>query len=194
MLPERRRYLAVACVAFVLTAIASCGSREVLPTRSASVPAGIDLGGQWHIAPDSRDTIERLHNSEIAAAGGRSRLLPDARPTRSNDDSLVHIFVETGESLKVTQTDHALFISFDRAIVEEYRFGEYRTISVGEVTASRSSGWEDGGYLIETLDNDGSKLREHYLLSDDGQTLFRHITIYKRQSVALSVVQRFERQ
>lgn len=194
MRPDWRHLRAALCALLTAACLAGCASREVLPTYGARVPAGIDLAGDWQIAAGSRDTIARLHNAEIVAAGGRARLLPDRGRSSGDKESLVHVFVETGESLKITQTDFALFISFDRAIVEEYRFGEYRTISVGPVTASRSSGWDGATYVVETLDAEGSKLRERYLLSDDGDALLRQISIFKRGSLALSLVQRFERQ
>lgn len=178
-----------------VTLVASCAAREVLLPKSASVPAGTDLSGQWLLRSESLDTIERLRDAELAAAGGPASLIdmPQSRNARGGRDSLVHVFLEAGRQLKITQTDYGLFISFDRAIVEEYRFGENRRVSVGPVMADRVSGWEDGGYVIETLGPKGHKLRERYQLADEGSLLLRQITVYERDAITLSLVQKFDR-
>jgi len=105
----------------------------------------------------------------------------------------VHVFLETGEALKITQTPDGLFISFDRAIVEEYRFGELREVNVGPVIAQRASGWEGASYVIQTLDNDGVILTEEYRLEDSGTVLIRDILVSKGESKQLDVRQVFDR-
>jgi hypothetical protein len=70
----------------------------------------------------------------------------------------VYVFLETGAYLKVTQTAHALFVSFDRSVVEEFRFGESRIVSVGEVQAQRVTGWQGDSLTVETLDRNVMKL------------------------------------
>lgn len=150
---------------------AGCGAERTLETKSAAVPAGIDLSGHWRLREGSPD----------AAASGRK------------DGSLVHVFLETGKTLKITQTDYGLFISFDRAVVEEYRFGENREVKVGEAAAQRASGWEGDHYLIETLDDDGDLLTETYRLGDGDKTLVRTITITGHKKTSLDIRQTFER-
>jgi hypothetical protein len=113
--------------------------------------------------------------------------------SRRSDDILVNVFVETGNSLKVTQTDFALFVVFDRAVVEEYRFGELREASVGPVLAQRASGWDGASYVIETLDENGVKLTERYRLRDGGQVLERSVRVSKGMQVEVDAVQRFDR-
>ena len=108
-------------------------------------------------------------------------------------DKIVGIFLETGDALKITQTPHALFISFDRAIVEEFRFGENRPINVGQADAIRVSGWEGGDYVVETLGEKRMKLTDRYSLSADGQLLTRHITLRSRQMEEVTIVQKFDR-
>ena len=152
-------------------AITGCSSEPTLETKSAAVPAGIDLSGHWRLREGS----------------------PDAESPRRKDGSLVHVFLETGRTLKITQTAYGLFISFDRAVVEEYRFGENREVKVGEATAKRASGWEGDHYLIETLDDDGALLTETYRLGDGGKTLVRTIKITHRQQTRLDVRQTFDR-
>lgn len=175
--------------AIVLT---GCASREVLPTHSHRAPADVNFSGQWSLRSGQEDTNRRLRDAEVSAAGGERSLYGDPRRQQRNDNSLVHIFLETGKNLKVTQTLNGLFISFDRSIVEEYRFGEYRSISVGPVNADRSSGWSGKAYVIETLDEKGNKLIDRYQLESDGTVLIRQISIYKNQKVDMSVVQTFD--
>ena len=152
--------------------LAGCAAdREKLIPKSAAVPAGIDLSGQWVLVGK-----DPLANRRPAA------------------DTLVTVFLETGKAVKVTQTPEGLFISFDRAVVEEYRFGELRQISVGPVMADRASGWDGGRYVIETLDADGVKLLESWGLEEGGGSLLRTITIVSGKTRELDVRQVFERE
>ncbi len=188
-----RRTLIIGAIAALV--VAGCASREVLVRRSAVTPPGVDLSGQWTLHRDALDTNTQIAAAEREAAGGDDRLFEDPRKEsrRRRARSLVHVFLETGSNLKITQTRDGLFISFDRAIVEEYRFGEYGRVNVGPVEADRSSGWEDGAYVIETLDDDGAKLFERYRLVDDGRALSREIRVYRKDDIELSVEQRFTR-
>lgn len=101
--------------------------------------------------------------------------------------------MENGESLKITQTASGLFISFDRAIVEEYRFGEDRVIAVGPIEAQRVSGWQGDRFVIETLDEAGALLAESWQLSSDGEVLLRNISLTRRDETVFSAEQRFDR-
>jgi hypothetical protein len=114
--------------------------------------------------------------------------------SRRSDDILVNVFIETGDSLKVTQTDFALFVVFDRAVVEEYQYGELREISIGQISAQRASGWDGLSYLIETLDDDGVKLTERYQLRNDGRVLERSVRVTRGTKLKVDAVQRFDRQ
>lgn len=183
------RWLLLVC-AIVMT---GCASREVLPTHANRAPADVNFSGQWSLRSGQDDSNRRLRDAEVSAAGGERSLYGKPRRRRGDDDSLVHIFVETGKNLKITQTASGLFISFDRAVVEEYRFGEYRPISVGPVTADRSSGWDGNVYVIETLDKQGNKLSDRYQLEGSGEVLVRQISIYKNRKLDMSVVQTFDK-
>ena len=152
-----------------LLLVASCGGREVLISKPAMVPAGVDLSGQWLLRETSGATQ------------------PVARET------LVFAFYESGKSVKVTQTDTGLFVSFDRSIVEEYRFGENRKVSVGEITADRVSGWEGSAYVIETLDRNRAKLIDSYRLDNQGAQLTRTTALFTGSTRQLSLTQVFDR-
>ena len=161
---------------FALTAIigsmallTACGSSGVLLSKPAAVPAGIDLSGNWLLDNNSGTT------------------------QRAARELLVYVFLETGKSIKITQTPGGLFVSFDRSVVEEYRFGENREVSVGAITATRASGWEGEAYVVETLDDDGAKLVDTYRLLDDGQRLQRTIVIWHRNQKKLALEQDFDR-
>ncbi len=153
--------------------LASCAAQEALVAKSAAVPAGVDFSGQWRL----RDTRK-----------GSIRL-----QTGSKKRGAVHVFLETGTNLKITQTEYGIFVSFDRAIVEEYRFGENRSINVGPIVASRVSGWEGDSYVIETLDKEGEKLVEQYRLEDNDSRLVRRIDIWFRDTRTMQSEQIFDR-
>jgi hypothetical protein len=185
-------------IALSLAFIVGCAAREVLIPKSA-VAAGNDLTGQWQLREDSQTTAKRIRDAEFAAAGGNEPLVPRENrysgPSKRVDGggASVHVFLETGRSLKITQTDFGLFVSFDRAVVEEYRFGENREVSVGPILADRVSGWEGRAYVIETLDDNGAKLVEAYQLQDGGRSLQRKIKIVQKNATELSVEQIFDR-
>lgn len=189
------RRLSAAGLLLLAVAAGACGPHEVLQPKSAAVPAGIDLSGRWRLQEEQSNA--RLYAAERAAAGEEGIPIPPANrqrtPRKPDRDSLVHVFLETGSRLKITQTQYGLFVSFDRAVVEEYRFGENRVVNVGPVEAQRVSGWADDGYVIETLDDDGNKLVERYRLEDGGQLLLRQVSIYKSGKLDLSVVQKYDR-
>ena len=149
------------------TLLTACGSAEVLLSKPAKVPAGIDFSGDWVLTTSS------------------------GTHPRGARELLVHVFLETGTSLKITQTEDGLFVSFDRSVVEEYRFGENREISVGAISAERVSGWEGATYVVETLDDDGAKLVDVYRLQDRNRRLRRMIDIWHRGEKKLALVQDF---
>lgn len=142
-----------------------------LVSKSADVPEGTNLTGQWQLVGDARaDTLQPM-----------------------DEDVRVDVFLRTGRSIKVTQTDHALFVSFDRAVVEEYRYGENRVVSKGAIEADRVSGWEDGAYVIVTRDGEGALLVETYRLTDGGRTITRTVEITFRGNPEYQLRQVFER-
>lgn len=187
------RAAAIALAAAACTLVA-CGSAPPLPAKSAVVPEGLDLSGDWQLRPESRETIRRIGEAERRAAGPGDSLIPGKSPgsRRRNEDIQVHVFLESGSSLGITQTAYALFISFDRAIVEEYRFGEQRMVRVGPIQAERVSGWENDAYVIETRDKEGTMLIESYRL-EDADTLLRRVRIIGEPGTELDVEQVFDR-
>jgi len=183
----------------LLVVLSGCATeRKVLVPKSATIPVGIDFSGQWQLREDSVDTVREITEAERKAAGGEESisLVPERttknKRRRRSDGTLVHVFLETGESLKVTQTADGLFISFDRAVVEEYRFGEHREINVGPLEAERVSGWEGSTYVIETLDREGAKLIETYRLADGDRILLRTIKIEQGDKSHLDITQAFD--
>ena len=181
--------------------LGACGAPEVLEPRDGTVPAGTDLSGNWllrEIDPAARRRmmqamrkVDGTANEEVykPSRSAQSR----SRSRRSTNGGLVYVFLETGKALKITQTAHALFISFDRSVVEEYRFGESRLISVGQVEAQRVTGWEDTQLVVETLDKNGMKLTERFDLTNGGDTLQRQITFRSKNLEEETIVQEFDR-
>ena len=149
--------------------LSACSSGEVLLSKPATVPVGLDLSGNWVVSDNSGSSQREVR------------------------DLSVHVFLETGKSVKVTQVETGLFFSFDRSVVEEYRFGENREVSVGPISAARVSGWEGRAYVIETLDDDGAKLIDTYRLQSDGQQLKRTMVIWHHNHKLLSLEQVFDR-
>lgn len=119
---------------------------------------------------------------------------PEApRSSRRSSDPSAQLFLENGSALKISQTAYGLFISFDRAIVEEYRFGENRTVAIGPVEAQRVSGWEGQSFIVQTLDEQGYVLTERWSLADAGNALVRNVSLARREQQKFSSRQRFGR-
>jgi hypothetical protein len=174
--------------------VVACGSAPPLPAKPSAVPDGLDLSGDWTMRDASRASNRRIQDVEREAAVSGDSLIPGTgnRSRRDNSDIQVHVFLESGELLRITQTEYALFISFDRAVVEEYRFGEHRMANVGPIQAERVSGWENFAYVIETRDKKGTMLIESYRL-EDADTLVRSLRIVGDEAAELAVEQIFDR-
>ncbi|MGI9200182.1 MAG: hypothetical protein ACR2QL_03930 [Woeseiaceae bacterium] len=153
----------VAVLAVTTLFISACGSEPTLITRPDPAPAGLDLSGNWI----------QTESSGVSQPGAR--------------DTLVYVFYKTGKAIKINQTGTAIFVSFDRSVVEEYQFGENRVISVGAIKAERASGWAENGYIIETIDDDGALLIDTYRLRNSGESLRRTIVLQDGGKLLLSL-------
>jgi hypothetical protein len=187
-----RNSIAVLCLCVL--GLAACATAPKLQSKQAVVPAGVDLGGRWQV---------RSNGSAIRLPGQNARAAPIIRTSRSaqrrqsgsgrRSGSPVEVFLEFGETLKITQTQYGLFISYDRSVVEEYTFGENREVTVGPIEAQRVSGWEGDVFVIETLDHGGSRLLESWRVLENGALLSRSIVIQKGDKQLFSTLQRFDR-
>lgn len=193
------RIAKTACVIAVCL-LCACASREALVPKSGAVPAGIDFSGTWRLRKDAASGQRRINEAIRRTDGVDDRImLPPLDPrderaarSRRNTGGLVHLFLEHGDTLKITQTPDGMFLSFDRSVVVEYRFGEYRQVRVGPVLAARVSGWEGDDYVAETLDENGMKLTERFTLVTD-HTLQRSIVFRSRKNEQERIVQTFDR-
>lgn len=179
----------VAGLLIVLTVAGGCAKKELLMPHSATAPYGVDFSGTWVIR-------EEESASQVSINRAVSQTTGSGRRTSSRNrggSSLVHVFLETGKRLKITQTTEGFFVSLDRSVVEEFRFGESRTISVGQIEAERVSGWDGAVYTVQTLDKKGMKLTDRFWLSDDKKVLLREITFRNRKKNDIVLMQFFDR-
>lgn len=182
--------------------LCACAAREVLVPKSGIAPPGVDLSGTWRLRRDANAGQQRINEAIRRTDGIDDRVIlrpPEqnernrgAARSRSNPGGLVHVFLETGTTLKITQTADGLFLSFDRAVVVEYRFGENREVRVGPVMADRVSGWEGRQYVAETLDRNRMKLTERFVLVNH-HTLQRTIVFRSKNDEEEVIVQTFDR-
>ncbi len=177
------------CLGF---ALAACVAAPTLLSKSAVVPDGVDFTGMWQ--------LRKGPGTERPAAGAVSRedliiVGRDVNPRRgrSKSNRSVQVFLEYGESLKITQTRYGLFISYDRSVVEEFTFGENRVVTIGPIEAKRASGWEGDTLVIETLDDAGSILSESWRFDGGKDVLIRNIRISKGDEELFSRRQIFDR-
>ena len=175
----------LAVLSLVLVACASTEPR--LTAIGEPIPAGVNFAGRWQLQEGATGSSAGLQDAMAAARRDRSRVRTPM------DGPSVHVFLRTGRVLKVTQTPDGLFVSFDRSVVEEYRFREHRLVNVGPIEAERVSGWVDGRYLIQTLDSEGALLEESYALDAGGDVLVRTVTIDHRNKEFLSFRHAYDR-
>jgi len=187
-MPEIVRNPILLLLPLLLTACGGTPMPQLTPVGDV-IPAGISLEGRWQLREDGPAGQPATGGLDVMGTPDRRK-----RGRRSDDGPSVHMFLETGSKLKITQTVHGLFISFDRSVVEEYRFREHRRINVGPIDADRVSGWADGRYVIQTLDRQSALLTETYALQDDGLRLVRTVTIVYKEQETLSLRQVFDRQ
>lgn len=188
------------CPVLLCLVLVACSAPEVLEPRDGTVPRGVDLSGNWVLRETSPEGQQEIRDAINRTDGVDGQVIfRQADPSRygRRDEprvkgGLVYVFLSTGTNLKVTQTPYALFISFDRSVVEEFRFGENRTVSIGEVEAQRVTGWEGEQLVVETLDRNGMKLTERFWLTNGGDTLRRQITFRSKRHEEESVVQLFD--
>ena len=167
---------------FVLSACAGSAAPQLTPVGDV-IPAGVSLAGRWELRAGSEDADNRIRQSQYRSSGGR----------RGAEGPSVYVFLRTGSRLKITQTLYGLFVSFDRSVVEEYRFREHRFVNVGPIEADRASGWVDGKYVVRTLDDEGALLEETYSLEGDGDVLVRTVSVVLDDREILSLRQVFDR-
>ena len=178
--------------AWLVLILGGCASRPELIPKSAVAPPDVDFSGEW---------LLRRGEGPVADGEPVPRMEPSLTDTRrrsrrsrsSRQASSVHVFLETGKLLKITQTEHGFFVSLDRSIVEEFTFGENRPVAIGPIEARRVSGWEGTSYIVETLDKQGAVLREEWRLDSSGDVLLRDISIVEHDKVKLSLQQQFDR-
>ena len=100
-----------------LLVLAGCGSKgPLLVPKNPEPPQAVNFSGLWQLRPGFADTNQRIE--EIAGRASRDGGLirtrtpeGEGRGRRQRKGSLMHVFLETGSTLKITQTDYALFIS-----------------------------------------------------------------------------------
>ena len=155
-----------------LLALAACVSTAPrLTAIGEPIPGGVNFSGRWQLQQVAAGSGTGLQDATVAARRDRSPGRPGA------EGPSVYVFLRTGSALKITQTPDGLFVSFDRSVVEEYRFREHRLVNVGPIEAERASGWVDGRYLIQTLDSEGALLEESYAFDAGADVLVRTVTI-----------------
>ena len=190
----RKDFIKVACLLGVL-ALAACAMRPELPSRSAVTPAGVDLSGIWRIRTGGGEPFAREGEQPqtIQMPKRSSSRKPQQKSRKpSSESSDIWIFLETGKRLRVTQTSDGLFISFDRAVVEAYTFGENRMVAVGPIEAQRVSGWAGHELILETMDEQGIVLTETWSLEAGGSVLVRNITVTEGDKQVYSARQVFD--
>lgn len=177
-----------------LLVLCACGSQMVLDGKSAAVPAGIDLSGNWIVRdnPDAGSVPGAGKQDNRLSLMSQRQRQQRIRQQRSSGAS-AQVFLEFGTSLKVTQTHHGMFISYDRSVVEEYTFGENRIVSIGPIEAQRVSGWEGSRFIVETLDTSDTILYETWYLEEEGSVLVRDVRLSKDGKDSYNLRQKFDR-
>lgn len=175
-----------------LLTIAGCVAPVVLDPPSTRIPDDVDLTGYWSLQT-AEGRAQPTGPADVLVIP-QDRRAPVRRSRRSDPGSSARVFLRSGNELKITQAESALFVSFDRSVVEEYRFGVLRTVSVGPIEAQRATGWAGDTLEIRTLDDDGAMLTERWRLEDGGLRLVRDVTLEHKDETLMRGRQVFRRQ
>ena len=183
-----------------------CASKPVLTSKSAAVPVGVDLSGNWlirngtaaeqilEVGEDEGIRIPASGSQRLRQREGQGHSKGGGSRGGKSGGTSVRVFLEFGESLKITQTYFGLFVSYDRSVVEEYTYGENGLVTIGPIEAIRVSGWEGQSFVVETLDDSGTILYESWHLGEDAAVLIRDIRISKNEKDSFVRQQVFDRQ
>ena len=179
--------------------LAGCAGKEPLPARAAGNPEQVDLTGLWELRGGAPRPAAEEQTIRVPKAISRSeyqrRGQGQPRSSRSRPDgSSVHVFMTSGRTVRISQTEYALFFSYDRAIVREFNFGENRMVNVGPIQGQRVSGWDGGTFVIETMDESGTVLTESWSLEEGGDVLVREVSIVGDDEAGHESRQVFDRQ
>ncbi len=172
------------------------GSQPVLIPKSGVTPDGVNLSGQWIVRKDDaarrgRDQLSDEPGIQIGPI--RESRNPGRINRRRSSGSTAHVFLRYGYSLKLTQTPYSLFIAYDRSVVEEYTIGENGMVNVGPIEAMRVAGWENGAFVVETMDDQWNTLTERWSL-ESADVLVREIRLAKEDEVRFEVREVFDRE
>jgi hypothetical protein len=183
----------LAAICFLPLLLSACGSPPILESKGRVAPAGVDFSGFWQlrVEPNAQRTSRNSDTRDSLVPTNRTQR---SRRERDRSGASAQIFLEYGSSLKITQTDYGIFISYDRSVVEEFTFGEKRLISIGPIEALRVSGWEGDLFVVETLDDSGTTLHESWRLNSDDAVLVRNVRISKGEAITFEHQQTFDRQ
>ena len=103
----------------VILLLVACAARPTLEPRPGGNPEQIDLSGTWALRAGGEMPVDNEQTIRIPRRSQKddAEMRQPVRSTRARGSS-VHLFLESGKTLKVSQTDYGLFFSFDRAVVE----------------------------------------------------------------------------
>lgn len=184
------------CALLAGALVAGCAAKPVLLPKGPAAPSGVDLSGNWVLQEPAGTKRDSAGASEPRIRIPGDSPLRGSQPERSSRRSSgpsAQLFTENGSALKITQTSHGLFISFDRSVVEEFTFGENRIVAIGPVEAQRVSGWEGESYVVQTLDEQGYVLTEVWRLAEDGSMLIRDVSMVRKDKQRSFSRQRYSR-
>ncbi|MEC9415712.1 MAG: hypothetical protein VYC67_03870 [Pseudomonadota bacterium] len=185
-----------------LMLVTACSSNEVLNKLPANSDTKINISGRWVFDGDYLSNEMKINKTIDQSSGiiyqriKTTGVFPEAQAARPKKNAwgVAHLFFKNAKVLRITQTDYALYVDFNRSIVEEYNFGELKNVTIGKVSASRSSGWFSNQFQIDTLDSHGMKITEKYTISGDMNTLTRNIIFRDKNFNNSEIVQNFKRE
>ncbi|MEM6513985.1 MAG: hypothetical protein AAF660_13310 [Pseudomonadota bacterium] len=156
--------------------LAGCAAGLQLPSPSRDFPDDVSFAGDWKRS-EFREQDE-MEPDRLNLPSTREPT-PSVSNTRARPGRKVRSFLEFGRELRITQLDTAILISFDRALVREYRFGEHRMTNVGPIVAERTTGFRGKVLEIVTQDDDGAVMTESWRLQRSDRQLERSVVIVK---------------
>lgn len=173
--------------------LAGCSAPPDLIAFGAARTSETDFTGSWH----RNESINPTNLPAVPLEADQQQAAQKRRPSSRPKGPGLAIFYDglylSAKNIRMTQDETVLFVKFDLARVEEYRFGEKRLANIGPLSILRVSGWEGDQYVVRSVTDDGTNVEDRYYLSNNGLRLHRVVSVEGRDQSKNTVRQVFDR-
>jgi len=146
--------------------------RSSAPNTGASAPGGGSTGRDGFMGVRFAPAIERIGPDGASGPGGGG---PSAGGGGRRRGGGVGQLLYAADHLAIDQTGDKMTIqrkgSGGQLTTDEYTFGDKSSVTLGQATAERTTGWKGNVFVIETKAKGGPAKEEDFALDDEGHLI-----------------------